>query len=289
MPVDIRDLVLGMSGLLESTLGPRISLDLNLAEDLPLARADANQLEMALLNLALNARDAMPAGGTLRIDAECRIAQQESNDTGLQVQISVLDTGVGMDEATLRRAVEPFFSTKGVGHGTGLGLSMVHGLAAQLGGELVIESAPDRGTAIRLRLPATHENAIPIQAANERREHMRTGTALLVDDEDLVRASTADMLVDLGYEVVAESSAEAALERIRDGLRPALLVTDHLMPGMTGTDLARAARELQPRMPVLIISGYAAVEGIARDLPRLTKPFRRDELQSAISRLSAAK
>ena len=284
-PVDVRDLVLGMARLLESTLGPRISLELTVAEDLPAARADSNQLEMALLNLALNARDAMPGGGSLRIDAECKTAGPGEAGSGLQVQLSVIDSGIGMDEATLTRAVEPFFSTKGIGQGTGLGLSMVHGLAAQLGGELVIESEPGRGTAIRLRLPVAEDDAIPTEASADRRAHLGAGTALLVDDEDLVRASTAEMLVDLGYEVVAEASAEAALQRIRNGLVPALLVTDHLMPGMTGTELARAALALQPQLPVLIISGYAEMEGIAGDLPRLTKPFRRNELEYGISQL----
>ncbi|HYE27749.1 MAG TPA: PAS domain-containing protein [Allosphingosinicella sp.] len=286
--VDIRDLVLGMARLLESTLGPRIALELTLAEDLPPARADANQLEMALLNLALNARDAMPDGGTLRIYAECRAAEPGGARPDLQVQLSVVDTGVGMDEATLARAVEPFFSTKGIGQGTGLGLSMAHGLAAQLGGELVIESEPGRGTAVRLRLPVADEHVRSGGVAAARGAHVGAGTALLVDDEDLVRASTAEMLVDIGYEVVAEASAEAALRRIREGLRPALLVTDHLMPGMTGIDLARAARKLQPQLPVLVISGYAQVEGIAGDLPRLTKPFRRDELEASIVQLRGA-
>ena len=287
-PVDVRDLVVGMARLLESTLGPRISLELAFEEDLPAARADANQLEMALLNLALNARDAMPDGGTLRIDAHRRTAEPVSADSPAQVELSVVDTGVGMDEATLTRAVEPFFSTKGVGQGTGLGLSMVHGLAAQLGGDLVIESEPNNGTAVRLHLPVANEDAVSSEAWADHHAHLGAGTALLVDDEDLVRASTADMLVDLGYEVIAEASAEAALQRLRDGLTPVLMVTDHLMPGMTGTDLARAALEMHPNLRVLVISGYAEVEGIAGDLPRLTKPFRRDELQSSIAQLGSA-
>ena len=286
-PVDLRELVFGMARLLESTLGPRISLELALDDDLPAAWADANQLEMALLNLALNARDAMPNGGKLRIEAGCRSAKP-GNGGGLQVQLSVADTGFGMNEETLTRAIEPFFSTKGIGKGTGLGLSMVHGLAAQLGGELVIESEEGGGTTIHLRLPIADESVVAGEAAAERKTHLGAGTALLVDDEDLVRASTADMLIDLGYEVLAEASAEVALQRLRDGLSPALLVTDHLMPGMTGTELARAALTLQPNLPVLIISGYAEVDGIASDLPRLTKPFRRAELAFSIAKLGGA-
>jgi CheY-like chemotaxis protein len=193
-----------------------------------------------------------------------------------------------MDDATLTRAVEPFYSTKGIGRGTGLGLSMVHGLAAQLGGELVIESEPGAGTQVRLRLRAA--NVLPTNAngSTDQQPHRGAGTALLVDDEDLVRASTAEMLSDMGYDVVQEPSAETALLRLREGLTPALLVTDHLMPGVTGTELARAARELQPDLPILIISGYADMEGIASDLPRLTKPFRQAELEGSIAELPKA-
>jgi PAS domain S-box-containing protein len=287
-PVDVRDVVLGMVRLLESTLGPRITLELRLADNLPAARADPNQLEMALLNLALNARDAMPHGGTLRIHGDCIPESPVSASPGSQVQLSIVDTGVGMDEATLTRAVEPFFSTKGIGQGTGLGLSMVHGLVAQLGGELVVESEPSKGTSVRMRLPVADSDAVPIETSPDRNPHFGAGTVLLVDDEDLVRASTADMLADLGYEVVTESSGECALQRMRDGFMPSLLVTDHLMPRMTGIELAQAALKLQPQLPVLIISGYAEVEGIAGDLPRLTKPFRRDELAASISKLCTA-
>lgn len=281
-PVDVRDLMTGIARLLESTLGPRISLELRIAEQLPPARADANQLEMALLNLALNARDAMPDGGKLTLSVE-RLAAEGPGDDPAQVQLTVVDTGTGMDEATLHRAIEPFFSTKGIGRGTGLGLSMVHGLAEQLGGKLLIESEVGRGTAVRLRLPIVEGESMSTDSEVDRPGHTGAGIALLVDDEDLVRASTAEMLVDIGYEVVEEATAEAALQRMRDGFRPALLVTDHLMPGMTGTGLARAAREVDPQLPVLIISGYAEVEGIAGDLPRLTKPFRRNELEASIA------
>ena len=286
-PVDLRELVLGMARLLESTLGPRIDVRLELALDLPAALADANQIEMALLNLALNARDAMPDGGMLTIAAERLGAAKNANDDRVWVQLSVIDTGSGMDKATIARAVEPFFSTKGVGRGTGLGLSMVHGLAAQLGGDLAIESEPGRGTAVRLRLrPA---DSAPDEAASAAEHgHVGAGMALLVDDEDLVRASTAEMLSDIGYEVVQEPSAETALLRLQEGLRPTLLVTDHLMPGMAGTDLARAAHELQPQLPILIISGYADMEGIASDIPRLTKPFRQAELETSIAALTTS-
>jgi CheY-like chemotaxis protein len=197
--------------------------------------------------------------------------------------LSVADTGSGMDEATLARAVEPFFSTKGVGKGTGLGLSMVHGLASQLGGALTIQSRRGVGTNIELWLPL---NSGPVSSDATRKEPATksgTGTALLVDDEDLVRASTADMLTDLGYSVVEAPSAEEALRLIRNGVRPDLLVTDHLMPGMNGTDLARIVRSERPGLQVLLVSGYADAEDIAPDMPRLTKPFRSDELADRLA------
>jgi PAS domain S-box-containing protein len=285
--VDIRGLVLSMAGLLESTLGPRIILELHLPEHLPCAKADPNQLEMALLNLVLNSRDAMSEGGTVRIDARCVTAARGTFLCDF-VELSVADTGIGMDEQTVARAVEPFFSTKGIGRGTGLGLSMVHGLQAQLGGELLVESKPGHGTTIKLRFETVEFPAAKANAPVEVSAHSGGGTVLLVDDEDLVRASTAEMLSDMGYLVLQESSAESALLRLSEGLGPAILVTDHLMPGMTGTELARAARKVLPQLPVLIISGYADLEGIADDLPRLTKPFRQAELESHIAAMQTA-
>ena len=190
-----------------------------------------------------------------------------------------------MDEATLARATEPFFSTKGVGKGTGLGLSMVHGLASQLGGALTLHSQTGVGTTVELWLPVS-AGETPVELAVEKIvSHVATGTALVVDDEDLVRMTTADMLIDLGYRVIEASSGEAAMRLIGAGVRFDVLVTDHLMPGMTGTDLAYAVRDLSPERPVLIVSGYAETAGIDATLPRLTKPFRRDDLAAALSQL----
>ncbi|MFL5188188.1 MAG: response regulator [Microvirga sp.] len=193
-----------------------------------------------------------------------------------------------MDEATLTRAVEPFFSTKGIGKGTGLGLSMVHGLAAQLGGALTIRSKTGVGTSVELWLPIATATTEPPEKPVDAERLAAAGTVLLVDDEDIVRASTADMLSDLGYAVVETASAEEALTLIEGGLVPDVVITDHLMSGMTGTDLARAVRTKRPTMPVLVISGYAEDEGIAPDLPRLTKPFRQGELAASLARLVAA-
>jgi CheY-like chemotaxis protein len=205
---------------------------------------------------------------------------------GRYVCLSVADTGAGMDERTLARAVEPFFSTKGVGKGTGLGLSMVHGLASQLGGALTIQSRLGLGTNIELWLPQSE--AAP--EAAERTTHESAGPAahgrvLLVDDEEIVRISTADMLSDLGYAVVEAASAEEALELYERGERFDIVVTDHLMPGMNGTQLADALSATQPHLRVLLVSGYAEGAGLDPRLPRLTKPFRKDELAASLGQL----
>jgi signal transduction histidine kinase/CheY-like chemotaxis protein len=289
--VDLGAMVDSMAGLMGSTIGPQIEVRAELEPSLPPAVADPNQLEMALLNLAVNARDAMPEGGVLTIRASRGSVRGEHSGLkpGQYVRLAVADTGMGMDEATRMRAVEPFFSTKGIGKGTGLGLSMVHGLTAQLGGGLTIESAPGQGTTVELWLPVS---PTPVEAdgpgAFGQQPRTTRGRALLVDDEDLVRMSTADMLMDLGYAVNEAGSAEEALRLVEGGLSLDLLVTDHLMPGMTGAELARHVRALRPGLPVLIVSGYAQVDGIAPDLPRLTKPFRNAELAESLAALMPA-
>ena len=285
--VDVRALVHGMAELLASSAGPQVRVAVEIGDALPSARGDVNQLEMALLNLGVNARDAMPSGGTLRITAD-RVRDEGHGDLapGDYVRISVADTGTGMDAATLARAVEPFFSTKGIGKGTGLGLSMVHGLAQQLGGTLRMHSVPGVGTNVELWLPVSDGTALPRERAPEPVRAPARGRVLLVDDEDVVRASTAHMLGDLGYDVSEARSAEEALRMLDTTPAPDLLVTDHLMPGMNGTDLVRLARERAPRLRSLIISGYADVEGIAPDLPRLAKPFRSAELAAKLEALA---
>ncbi len=287
--VDIAQLVVGMAELIESTTGPQIKVVVDVGGDIALAKADPNQLEMAILNLSVNARDAMTQGGTLRISASTeRVPPGHRSKLlpGNYVRISVADTGTGMDDAVLRRAVEPFFSTKGIGKGTGLGLSMVHGVATQLGGALNIASTPGMGTNVELWLPVS--DVLPTIASPEAEAGailVAAGTVLLVDDEDIVRMSTADMLSELGFDVHEAASGEDALKALDDGLQVDLLVTDHLMPGMTGVDLANAFRLRVPRAPVLITSGFADTEGLAADLPRLTKPFRQTELAESIAQL----
>ncbi|WP_420897424.1 PAS domain S-box protein [Altericroceibacterium xinjiangense] len=291
VPVDIAELVTGMGDLVSSTTGPQIEVIVEADRDLPPAETDPNQLEMAILNLAVNARDAMPDGGTLRITAtteEIGAGHRSGLDAGQYLCLSVADTGIGMDEATAARAVEPFFSTKGIGKGTGLGLSMVHGLASQLGGALTIQTRPGLGTKIELWLSQSASMPKRAEAAgSDIAPSAGRGRVLLVDDEELVRMSTADMLSDLGHLVVEASSGEEAMRRIAQGERFDLIITDHLMPGITGTELARTIRALHPDVPVLLVSGYAERDGIEPDLPRLTKPFRKDELAAGIAKLRA--
>jgi len=293
VPVDLCALIDGMADLIASTTGAKIHLDIDTATPLPAAMVDPNQLEMALLNLAVNARDAMPEGGTLRIwgryeqvDAAQVDAAGGDLKPGPYICVSVADDGTGMDTATLARAVEPFYSTKGIGKGTGLGLSMVHGLTSQLGGALKISSDVGVGTTVELWLPqASQEAAIIPENPRSMDEPASRGRALLVDDEHLVRMSTADMLTDLGYDVTEVASAEEALECIRRETAYDLLVTDHMMPGMTGVDLARVVRTERPNLPILVVSGYAEGDGLGPDLPRLTKPFRADELAASLDQL----
>jgi CheY-like chemotaxis protein/two-component sensor histidine kinase len=288
-PVDVGALVAGMADLVASTSGPQTKVLVDVADNLPAAVADANQLEMAILNLSVNARDAMPAGGRLTISArheEVGLQHRAGLKPGRYVVASVADTGVGMDAETLKRAIEPFYSTKGVGRGTGLGLSMVHGLAAQLGGALVIDSKPGLGTNVEVWLPASDAEAEQQAVIEEETPLPAAGTALLVDDEELVRASTADMLLEMGYAVVEAGSAEDALGLIDGGLSFDILITDHLMPGMTGNELVAEIRGRRPGLPVLLVSGYADVEGVAPDLPRLIKPFRHEDLAASLAALT---
>jgi PAS domain S-box-containing protein len=289
VPVDVAKLVNGMGDLVASTTGPQIRVVVDAPPDLPAAMADPNQLEMALLNLSVNARDAMQEGGTMRISASTEWVGQGHRSqlpTGDYLCLSVADTGIGMDASTLARAVEPFFSTKGVGKGTGLGLSMVHGLASQLKGALTIQSSPGLGTNVELWLPRSMTvpaTALRIDDAPERRTPR--GIVLLVDDEELVRASTAYMLADLGYRVIEASSGEEALHLLDAGEHVDLIVTDHLMPGINGTDLARIVRTSRPGTAILLVSGYAEHEGLDPDLPRLAKPFRKSELAASLEQL----
>lgn len=289
VPVDVAKLVSDMGDLVASTTGPQIKVVVDAPAGLPAAMADPNQLEMALLNLSVNARDAMLEGGTMRISASTELVDEGHRSklpAGEYLCLSVADTGTGMDATTLARSVEPFFSTKGVGKGTGLGLSMAHGLASQLNGALTIQSSPGLGTNVELWLPRSLAAPAAVPRPVEAPEPRATrGIVLLVDDEELVRTSTSYMLADLGYRVVEAASGEEAMRLLEAGQPFDLLVTDHLMPGISGTDLARAVRTARPDAAILIVSGYAELEGLDPDLSRLTKPFRKHELALCLAQL----
>jgi len=251
---------------------------------------DPNQLELALLNLAINSRDAMPSGGQLKISVSSKTVS-EKNSRGLAagnyILITAADTGQGMDKETLARATEPFFSTKELGKGTGLGLSMVHGLAAQSGGTLLLFSQPQQGTRVELWLPATEETtenkAAPYVEPVAARHAAKV---LLVDDEEIVRHATAEMLRDVGYLVEEAASAAQALASLRSGEPTEVLVTDYLMPGMTGAALIAELRASGYFIPVLLITGYTPAGGeVPPDVPRLSKPFRQVDLASKLDEL----
>ena len=287
--VDLAGLLEGMRDLLSSSIGPAIDLRISCGNDLVPAQADANQLELAILNLAVNARDAMPSGGALTITVDRVVSgprDQPRLKPGLYLRLSVIDTGVGMDPETLRRAVEPFFSTKEVGKGTGLGLSMIHGLAAQLDGGFSLSSAEGEGTRADLWLPAAAAQAsatLPIHLNTV--APVRPLTLLLVDDEELVRLGTAEMLRDLGHEVVEASGGAQALGKLGARLRVDAVITDYRMPRMDGAELASRIRQRHPDMPILLITGYNDDTSHNPGLPRLAKPFRQAALSAQVNAL----
>ncbi len=291
-PTDIIGLVAGMSALIERSVGPLVKLTIDAPETLPAVRIDPNQLEMALLNLAVNARDAMPEGGEMTIRLEDALLDRDDGQglaAGAYVRLLVTDTGVGMDEATLSRAIEPFFSTKGVGKGTGLGLSMVHGLAEQSGGVFRLASTPGEGVCAELWLPVAGAEAEEPVRAPAPQGIGRSATILLVDDDVLIAGSAVEMLRDLGHTVVEANSGEQALKAVDDlNGRLDLVITDHAMPGMTGAELAKRLKALNPTLPILLATGYADLgEGEGSALPRLAKPYTQTQLDVEIRRLLA--
>ena len=285
--VDLGALLHGMIDLLERSLGPRVALRLDLPDGLPPARVDANQLELAILNLAINARDAMPDGGSIDIVvAEYHAGGDPALRSGHYLKLSVVDTGKGMPPEILKRAVEPFFSSKPLGKGTGLGLSMVHGLAVQLGGELRLSSTVGKGTTATLILPVATASPEAESPAQPSQKFNRAAVILFVDDDPLIALSTTEMLEDLGHHVIGANSGLHALDIIRSGQPIDLMMTDHVMPGMTGIELAAASRQLRPQLPILLATGYAELpEGTQLDLPRLAKPYHQDQLRDRLDQL----
>jgi signal transduction histidine kinase/CheY-like chemotaxis protein len=282
--------------LIRDAVGDAIDVSCKLAPDLPAIRIDPGQFEAALLNLALNARDAMPDGGTLRVDARKFIVEKSDADRraippGNYVVIEISDTGGGMRGDTARRAFEPFFTTKGAGKGTGLGLSMVYGFARQSGGTAEIESSVGSGTTVKLYFPCSEETVShePPPAVTHP-PVFRSASILVVEDQDEVRQLLSDSLEEFGHEVRTACTADEAIELLGQDSRIEVLVTDIALPGrMTGLDLVRQARELMPDLKILTISGNASESPIrALSLDRLAflpKPFRLSDLNRAVGEL----
>jgi PAS domain S-box-containing protein len=285
--VALPELVRGMAELLQRTIGPGITIETRFPLVLKAVRADPAQLELALMNLAVNARDAMSNGGLIILAARHEHVQVRNGlQPGEYVCLSVADQGEGMDKETLAKAVDPFFTTKGVGKGTGLGLSMVVGMAEQCGGKLVLQSTKGEGTTVEIWLPVATAEPVPAEA---RQVDERSGpfmdpiTVLAVDDDEIVLINTAALLTDMGHTVIQAQSGHEAL-RILSKNRVDLLLTDYAMPGMTGGELADAVQAGWPELPVLMTSGYAEIpEGIALGVPRLPKPFRPYQLAAAVA------
>lgn len=301
-PLDVAALVHGMEDMLQRAMGLQIHIETRFPLGLNKVLADRNQLELALLNLTLNARDAMPDGGEIVLSARNEIVtsvKAMNLGPGKYVRIAVTDTGRGMDEETRSKAMNPFFTTKGPGKGTGLGLSMVHGMAQQLGGRLGLESRQGEGTTVELWLP------VEKHGDSEDRDEVPTGETqrnvegpiggqgaqplkvLAVDDDNLLLFSMSAMLDDLGYDVVEARDGVEALEILKKDKSIDLVITDHAMPKMTGCELAEVLRRECPRMPLILASGYTAHLKLPAYLTKLPKPFSQDSLGQAIRQVLA--
>ncbi|HEX8416614.1 MAG TPA: response regulator, partial [Methylobacterium sp.] len=287
-PVDVNRILSGMADLLQRTLGGTVGVSTRLAKDLWTAKADPTRLELAVLNLAVNARDAMPDGGELTIET-ANLEADEMRPAGLAdgdfVRLRVSDTGEGMAPEVMARLFEPFFTTKAQGKGTGLGLAQVYGTAKQLGGEVTVESRPGTGTVVTLYLPRAEQAVVPRPEA-ERPVPGTGGEAhiLVVDDDAQVRASTVDLLQELGYAVATADTGAEALRALEDGQRVDLLVADFAMPAMNGAELRLRAQALRPELPVLLMTGYADAAMLPPGSARvLRKPFALADLALAVA------
>jgi PAS domain S-box-containing protein len=288
-PLDLPVVVRSMTDFLTRSIGPGVRIETHFPLKLARAMADENQLELAILNLCVNARDAMDGNGTLVISAEERRIE-DGNAVGLPagnyVSLNVIDTGEGMSPETLARAAEPFFTTKGVGKGTGLGLAMVHGMSAQMGGRLVLKSCLGKGTTAQIWLPAAAATTAPeaaVAAEPEPAPQRRALRVLAVDDDALVLFNTTAMLEELGHSVVEAYSADAALEALgRESFD--LLITDQAMPQMTGTQLIERVKRDWPGLPVILATGYAELPGgVPVPGVKLNKPFSEKALADAVA------
>ena len=293
--VELNGVIDGMSGLLQSAIGNNIRIETRRGQDLWPAMIDPTQIELVILNLAINGRDAMPKGGTLTIET-ANIAMPAPPDDGSAapgapaagdyIMVRVGDTGTGMTAETLAKAFEPFFTTKGPGHGSGLGLSQVFGLARQSGGGVQIDSTLGQGTSVRVYIPRAAALAVPTpDPAQGEFTGGSNATILLVDDDEAVRSTTCMILETMGYTIVAADSGPGAIAVLDSDLAIDLLLTDVAMPGMNGPQLARLARTMRPALPIVFFSGYADPDAVAGDIIRqriVRKPFRAAELSAQI-------
>jgi PAS domain S-box-containing protein len=296
-PVELGALTDDMMGLLRSTLGGAIDIETELAPDLWSVLVDPIQVELVLLNLVFNARDAMPSGGVMRIGA-CNVkASDVRKDLGLApgdyVCVSVADNGMGMTEAVLLRACEPFFTTKPPGQGSGLGLSQAYGVARQSGGDISIASEVGKGTTVELYLPRSHAKAEAgnrYLAADKRGVARPQTTILIVDDQDDVRDVAANQLDVLGYRVLQARDAKTALNAIETEKTIDLLIADYTMANMNGIELAQAAQQARHELPIIIMTGYLGVRAIGDLLPDallLRKPYRVNELAAVVEQAAS--
>jgi CheY-like chemotaxis protein len=289
--VDLSRLVAGIKALLDQTLGPGINLLIAADANLAPAHVDANQLELAILNLTINARDAMPAGGSMRIGLENHATDRSSPadlTRGEYVVISITDTGTGMDEVTLAQAFDPFFTTKEPGAGSGLGLPTVQGFAAQSGGAVRISSRPGAGTTVELWLPKAGEPPRYARDRERSESEIARGAAhiLLCDDDDDVRHFIGEYLGSVGYTTHEANGPEAALTILERNAQIDLLIVDYAMPGMNGVETIRQARQRRPDLKPLLITGYAgAVGGGTEGIPLLRKPFAPAELARRVAEI----
>jgi signal transduction histidine kinase/CheY-like chemotaxis protein len=278
--IDVNAMIGGMVELLDRALGERVTVNIDLADHVCTVEADRAQLVSAILNIAVNGRDAMPDGGTLHL-----ATQQIEGEEGPMVAVCISDTGTGMDAATIERAMEPFFTTKAAGKGTGLGLSQVYGFATQSGGELRIESTPGVGTRVSIQLPCSGlQQPPPSDEGDAVKDDGRTGAVLLVEDNEAVGEFAEALLRELGHRVVRARSGEEALELAR-AARFDVVLTDVVMPAMSGLELAEALDKMHPRVPVVLTTGYS--DEIARSgaggRPVLLKPYRLEALSTIIA------
>jgi PAS domain S-box-containing protein len=297
-PVDPDRLILDMADLIRRTMGPEVALELNLRDGTRTVLCDPNELESVVLNLCINARDAMPEGGRLTIGTADVVLKAgdvaaEEAEPGAYVVIAVTDTGIGMPPDVLERAFEPFFTTKPIGTGTGLGLSQIYGFARQSGGTVRLESAPGQGTTARLLLPGHKFRPSGRERAASRaleRVAEAGATVLIVDDESIVRATAVERLRDLGYQVLEASDGPSALRVLEEADRLDLLITDVGLPGgINGRQVAEAVRERWPEVPILFITGYATTTLPPR-AEVISKPFALDDLaKRAQTRIAASR